>query len=237
MILAFPCRALEVAAVLPDVEEDSTPAAAVVAALHLVDMVPGRTCTDPCHARRPDLQEHLRPAVAAAADTAADPMLHTRLVLGQGHPDRDAEVVVVGAAQAEAEAEVEVEVEGGEDSKTTMTDDAAAAAVMTATRVEAGLEAREATDDDWDRVCFWAWMQNFVKLVVGVQVLGGVDSPSWGGVLVDQPVDVQVYWRWEWLTQESWSWSMLQLCSTEHLKSTVATLPALAELYGKSKQG
>ena len=89
---------------------------------------------------------------------------------------------------------------GGEDSKTTMTDDAAAAAVMTATRVE----AREATDDDWGRVCFWAWMQNFVKFVVGVQVLlGGVDSPSWGGVLVDQPVDIRVYWRWEWLTQGS----------------------------------
>ncbi|KAH0594369.1 hypothetical protein MHUMG1_07719 [Metarhizium humberi] len=154
----------------------------------------------PRHARRPDLQEHLRPAVvaAAAADTAADPTLRTRLVLGQGHPDRDDEVVVVvvGAAQAQAEAEAE----GGEDSKTTMTDDAAAAAVMTATRVE----AREATGDDWGRVCFWAWMQNFVKLVAGVQVLlAGVDSPSWGGVLIDQPVDVRVYWRWEWLTQGS----------------------------------
>lgn len=189
------------APVLPDVEEDSTPAAAVVAALHPVAMVPGRTCTDPRHARHPDLQEHLRPAVVvvvAAVDTAADPTLRTRLVLGQDHPDRDDEVVVVGAAQAQAE--VEVEVEGGGDSKTTMTDDAAAAAVMTATRVE----AREATGDDWGRVCFWAWMQNFVKLVAGVQVLlAGVDSPNWGGVLVDQPVDVRVYWRWEWLTQGS----------------------------------
>jgi hypothetical protein len=70
--------------------------------------------------------------VAAAIDTAADPMLRTRLVRDQGRRDRDEESV----AEAEGQAQ-------GAGSKKLTTDDAHAVAATTTLADGADLEALE----------------------------------------------------------------------------------------------